>query len=473
MFFLQGQLTKERTLARTKALNEWGSAKAESVYSMPERMMCVDAIAKSTKRHIGIDFTEDEAIGKFNEQEASPLFSTLPRELRDMIWAYATLQYEDPNGKNNRSAHDQRLGHTTRLITDTALLLTCRRTWLEANAMPIAQAEHSFYNFHSAPDQRGPRWMSALTEHNRQNLGCIHLSATLFRVKTLCPTPGDLRRFFFVDSLSTPADFQPKVLHVSVHHTDSWNWEVGSTREMWIQTLLDTPDLRGTETLRLELEILDHKVKQLQPIIERIRRFESKEFETHLVDGKPTKTRFVIVGELKISEWKDPANIANHVLGPNHSSSALKYHTITLTWNLCFPYVPHAVVPELHRVPRIETPSSEMHMPVQESHVSQALLEPRPRSNVAIEYVQRKRWDMRARQSRKPSAKVEDPAKVGRRMVFDWQCMQRDVRLRSKWQSEHTEDLRRAEFESARMEFKAGCWRQRWKEEKSLLKFVD
>ena len=133
-------------------------------------------IERLTQRKVGIEFNEYNAQGKFDEQEASPLFSKLPRELRDLIWEYATAPFEDEDGKFEATAYYYRPGHTARLKTDTAILLTCRRAFSEANALPMLQAEHSFYYHRAAPDRRDPAWMAKLTEHNRESFGKLHLS---------------------------------------------------------------------------------------------------------------------------------------------------------------------------------------------------------------------------------------------------------------------------------------------------------
>lgn len=107
---------------------------------------------------------------------ASPLFSMLPRELWYVIWTDATAPYEDPDHLFVTNEYYYRPCHTARLKTDTNLLRTCRWIWLEANTMPMLQAEHSFYYHRAAPDGRNLQRMAKLTGHNRQNFGhCIYL----------------------------------------------------------------------------------------------------------------------------------------------------------------------------------------------------------------------------------------------------------------------------------------------------------
>jgi len=220
----------------------------------------------------------------------------------------------------------------------------------------MLQAEHSFYYHRAAPDARGPEWMGRLTEHNRRNFGHLHMFAQMFAIEGLASTPGNVRRFFLHTPL-VPGDFQPRMLHVTIRHTDWWYWENDDPlrlEDRWVKALLDSPDLRSTATLRLELETLDYKVAQLQPILDRIQRMESEEKETHLIDGKPTKTKFVLSGAPESYDWEGPADIDKRKFGPYDGKAMLKYHVVTLTWKLRFPEIPGAFVPQLRRAPRIQ-----------------------------------------------------------------------------------------------------------------------
>ena len=93
---------------------------------------------------------------------------------------------------------------------------------------------------------------------------------------------------------------------MAYRHTDWWSWESGAPLRLhyaWVQALLDSADLRSTQTLRLELETLEANVKQLSPIIERLESLQSKEYETHILDGKAVTTKFVCSNERTIDKW--------------------------------------------------------------------------------------------------------------------------------------------------------------------------
>lgn len=135
-----------------------------------------------------------------------------------------------------------------------------------------------------------------------------------------------------------------------------WWWETEEPlkfRDHWFKAMLDSPDLRSTQTLKLELETLDYKVVQLTPIVERLKRLESREFETHIIDGKPTTTRFVLAGEGEVETWTGPANLDGREYHPYRGKTSLNYHVVTLTWHLRFPAFPRAHIPTLRRAPRM------------------------------------------------------------------------------------------------------------------------
>ena len=97
-----------------------------------------------------------------------------------------------------------------------SLRLTCRRVWLEANNLPMLQAEHCFWYYRAAPDQRDPNWMAGLTSLNRTNFGQLHLFAQMFAIEPLTNNIGHLRNFFLKSSIPVKGDFQPRMLHITI-----------------------------------------------------------------------------------------------------------------------------------------------------------------------------------------------------------------------------------------------------------------
>ncbi|RMZ21716.1 hypothetical protein D0859_14275 [Hortaea werneckii] len=423
-------------------------------------------IELSTMKKVAMTTDETEAHGKFDEQLASPLFSKLPRELRDLIWAYSTAPYEDPDGKFNETAYYYRPGHTARLKSDTALLLTCRRIWLEANAMPMLQAEHSFYFHRAAPDARNSAWMSRLTDKNRRDFGHLHMFAQMFAIERLTDAVGQVRRFFLSEA-PKPNDFQPRMMHVTIRHTDWWFWEHEEPLRLaweWVQALLDSPDLRNTEVFKLELETLDYKVDQLEPILEQIKQLESLEEKTHLIDGKPAKSKFILCRDPEVYSWEGPVNIDGQEFEPYEGKKILKYHVVTLTWRLSFPEFPSGFVPRLRLNPRIDLPDSA---PQNTPEMVPAI--PGPFCQPSTCSGNRGGFKIRTghmRRKRKAQEQAHDD-----KWVFRW----RTANLHAQWveasRARMMEDIRMRQFDAFMGQLTADRIELRWKGENSLLKF--
>lgn len=75
--------------------------------------------------------------GDINEQSKSPLFATIPQEIRDLIFEYALASYPDPDRpyrSNERFARPGASGHP-RIATE--LLRTCKAVYVETYLLPI------------------------------------------------------------------------------------------------------------------------------------------------------------------------------------------------------------------------------------------------------------------------------------------------------------------------------------------------
>lgn len=329
--------------------------------ALQARTKAVDSIERKTGRQVLIDTVETNGVlAKCHWQGQSPLFSLLPRELRDLIWTFATAPTEDETNPYDKTKFFYRPGHTAKLKTDYNILLTCRRAWLEAHPFPMLQAEHSFWYYRAAPDGRSNKWMAALTPLNRKYFGTLHLFAQMFAIEGLPRQPEGIRSYFLPEPAISTEGFQPSCFHVTIRHTDWWYWENEVPLRFeysWFQAMLNDPGLRRSQVLKLELETLDYKLAQLSPIVEHIKSLESREFDTHYINGRPTSTKFVLTGEPEVTSWTGPANIDGHNHAPYKHKTELKYHVVTLTWRLKFPQYPRGHVPHLRLSPQVNTRS--------------------------------------------------------------------------------------------------------------------
>ncbi|KAF2722066.1 hypothetical protein K431DRAFT_284272 [Polychaeton citri CBS 116435] len=495
------------------------NVEANPIITMPP-LNSIALLESQAKRKVSIETTEtDNNLSKCDPQSRSPLFAILPRELRDLIFQFATAPFPDPSHPYKENEYYYRPGHTARWKTDTNLLLTCRRVWLEANAFPMLQAEHCFWYYRAAPDSRKAKWFESLTRINRENFGTLHLYAQMFVIEGFTSREGHLKCVFMRDSqhhlkqqnwlAKLPEPFQPKIFHVTIRHTDWWYWEDEAPLQLkdnWVKALLDSPDLRSTQTLILELETLDYKREQLERILERIRRFESEKRKTHIVNGSPTTTYFELAGEPKISTWSGPANLDGETYHPYAGKETLNYHVVTLTWRLRFPDLPTADVhvPTLRLAPRAtptNTPVEEYpHSEIDGTHAIGPLVHRQSTqredssnngSSGNIEdddhlYASStdEEEDSRTKGLYEPirpnfrwrfySRKSSPRGKFAREQRRDWEALdaQARVRLDADVQAGQVERARRRAFERPIRVMKVRDTERRWRESRSLLKFV-
>ena len=106
-------------------------------------------------------------LAKCHLQEQSPLFK-VAAELRNLIFEYATQPYDDPESHYNSTDLYYRPEHRARHITSCSLLLSYRRVWLEANHLPMQQADHAFW-FKDYP-QRRPKYLDKINDNEGNRL---------------------------------------------------------------------------------------------------------------------------------------------------------------------------------------------------------------------------------------------------------------------------------------------------------------
>jgi len=75
--------------------------------------------------------------GNINQQHQSPLFTSMPKEMRDLIFEYASLAYPDPDRPYSNKERYVRPGACGHPRIAVELLLTCKAAYVEAYQLPI------------------------------------------------------------------------------------------------------------------------------------------------------------------------------------------------------------------------------------------------------------------------------------------------------------------------------------------------
>ncbi|KAF2807760.1 uncharacterized protein BDZ99DRAFT_572660 [Mytilinidion resinicola] len=107
-----------------------------------------------------------------NLQFASPLFSVLPAELRNQIFALACSQYRDTS-RLVKGIHPRvcRPSHRHPVRTCTSLLRTCRLIYYETHVIPLQSATH-----YGDTVRAWPNYVFHLTRAQQLNLFHLHVS---------------------------------------------------------------------------------------------------------------------------------------------------------------------------------------------------------------------------------------------------------------------------------------------------------
>ncbi|KAK4504778.1 hypothetical protein PRZ48_002740 [Zasmidium cellare] len=281
-----------------------------------------------------------ESLSKCNLQESSPLFTTLPAELRTFIFELATSPYDDPAHPYKKTAYYYRPGYHAKPKTDIALLSTCRLIWLETNHLPLQQSCPTFW---FKVDERRPRWtreapvpgrrytlrkptMQRITEEDRYK----RFVASLHGVR-----PREIRFFaqlHWLESwqltylLSSTQPIPPRIV-VTVRHTDWWYWETDRGLEMkkeWLQRLLKfNSGVRMAKEFVLELETLEWKVEHLfSAVIEGVKK-ECGRVEGWVLQEDAGK---------EVLEWTGPTKIGGKMWMPYVARAELRYKVLRLVW---------------------------------------------------------------------------------------------------------------------------------------------
>ena len=315
-------------------------------------------IERQTKRTLFMngDMT-DSNLTKCHPQQDSPLFK-LPVELRDLISAFATAQYDDADHKYKETAYFYRPGHTARHKTCFNWLLTCRRAWLEANKLPMQQAEHAFWFQRGPYDERPDSGWAANTQRElaryhtftrslhpatMNNITHIRLFTQMFQAEPLArlSTVHASNRHHFAATLyrilaHRVLGVTPKVFQITIRHTDWWDWETDADlrfNEDWIKALLDCEHMGGINEFRLELDTLDRKKAQLQPILDRLIKLEGRHIlENPFSQTTTSTTKFVCSDPPQFSPWEGPSRINDQERDVYAGQAKLKYHIVTLSW---------------------------------------------------------------------------------------------------------------------------------------------
>lgn len=284
--------------------------------------------------------------GEAASQDQSPLFSVLPPEVRSHICTLALTDYPDPNPDRQYSPETcyMRPSYFAPRKTDTALLRTCKALYRECWHMPFTLKEQ--VHWVTSPDRAPPEYQSHHLESGElgkrlerivqvQGEGCSIINHLRVFAQMWAIEGGD---FEFL--LSTPR-LQPRVITLTVRHTDWWFWESDEPlrfEAQWIrgvsQVLSDV-----TAEIRIELESTKRRKKQIDEIAKK------------MVDRWSFKKRSGVVmfpdatpGATEVTEWSGNSTWDHQRwIRDEVEENKIDYYVATVTFR------PEAVLERRHR----------------------------------------------------------------------------------------------------------------------------
>ncbi len=170
-------------------------------------------------------------------QASSPLFSSIPAEIRQRIYTLTLRSFDDHSKPYNPQHHHYRPGHEYRQKYDLRLLQTCKRIYHEARLLPISLNEITIYLY------RGPRsnlpahpvhnWQeryNGLNPDQRNAVQTVHFYAQQCYLESTPALldPGTARfatpQFCGGRSILAPS-MTTKKLILTLRRSDWWSWE--------------------------------------------------------------------------------------------------------------------------------------------------------------------------------------------------------------------------------------------------------
>lgn len=246
-----------------------------------------------------------------NPQIASPLFSTLPAEIRSHIFYYALLACPDPARPYSKHSFWYRPGYTHARAIAVALLLTCRRVYLETDLLPLVHNEHIIWGVEKSRIPPGSTYYLFYDRHmkhsQRNAVRYVHLFTQQFWLE-------DWRNQWLAFTTSWP-EGGPERIRLTIRHTDWWYNLLGQNSPLALdpkrkgRARVDdyVPDdqpyesgswgsrfanLKGLKRLELELETSEAKRTELDTIVEKAQawKFPQGDGNVLVMDEESTET---------------------------------------------------------------------------------------------------------------------------------------------------------------------------------------
>ncbi|KAF9009180.1 hypothetical protein BDZ89DRAFT_1078688 [Hymenopellis radicata] len=221
---------------------------------------------------------------EINPQLASPLFASIPPEIRNYIFRLALRSSYDLKQPYSGHTYYYRPGFRYAQTISTVLLRTCKLIYSETRLLPWLMKLHVFWCHrgppntpHCAPEQ----YFDALLSRQRESVGCVQIFAQLWWLE------GDFPKLCACPSIHM------RSLKITVRNSDWWYWERNQMLALKDEWTRNIGKIRGLEDMQLELEVVQRDYEQLMAIVRRVLTWRIKLYDGRLLttEGNPLKEK--------------------------------------------------------------------------------------------------------------------------------------------------------------------------------------
>lgn len=283
--------------------------------------------------------------GPIHDQSQSPLFSTLPPELRNEIFRHALHEYVRPDVKPwPYATFFTRPGYDGIKTVDCDLLRTCKLIYEETKNIPLRDLEVSFY--FGWRSRVPPLYTDALIGDYPDYEFWVHPRTLWFtpehwkRIRTwhVFGQMFSLEPCFRMLARDQGQRFVPEQLVVTLRYTDWWNWETDApcdTNQFF--PMNDCPIPESVRRVVVEFETIEKKEKELDIVVASMFS-DRQEWVWNRTDGKTlyVKGNAIEGAGIETSSWWGPTSfsITDSDFSHHGKGDTMRYVVKVLEWEI-------------------------------------------------------------------------------------------------------------------------------------------
>ncbi|OGM40784.1 hypothetical protein ABOM_011129 [Aspergillus bombycis] len=270
-----------------------------------------------------------------HDQRQSPLFSRLPSEVREEIFAFVLSSYDDTTRAYPKETYWTRPGHRGPQRVSTDLLRTCKRIYTEAWFMPFIYAEHTEYLTARDRKPRSAMWSRRLqmmdADYEQLQPHLVRIFAQLWVLE-----PGDrLQQTLYM------LPFFPRKITLTIRYTDFWFWEDDEPLRIDATWVNKVRFPHSVSRFCIEFESIERRKNE----VDYIAREAAEKWYFRREDGL---LLIPYAGDGSVLKWTGSSCLGNQRwIRDEVRPGELDYHVRTATWRLSTEHEARPLCPNL------------------------------------------------------------------------------------------------------------------------------